>query len=491
MGMVRTLLLAGVGVVAVGAAVVAVRTVTYAPPAAVDLSKVVLVAAPKVDINAAAAHLGEAVRFQTVSHQDKADNDMAQWDALHAWLVTTYPAVHKVMRREVIADHALLYTWPGSDASLPPIIMMAHQDVVPVSEGTEDDWKHPPFSGVVADGAVWGRGSIDDKGALIGLFEAFETLAQSGFVPRRTILLVSGHDEEAGGSGAVAVAAALKARGVNALFTLDEGSAIVKDNPVTGGPAVLIGIAEKGYATLEVTAEGAGGHSSMPPPETAVGTLARAIVAITGNPFPLHFSGPGAMMLEALAPAAKWPVRMAVANQWLFASTLTKQMGATPTGAAMLHTTIAPTMLEGSPKENVLPASAVARINYRISPADSSADVLAHTKKALGDIPVTLAWNRPPREPSPVSSTSSEGWKWVAAGAAAASPGNPLAPSLVVAGTDSRSMSGVSADVYRFQPIELTMAGTKMIHGTNEHMTLDNLQRTISYYAQVVASAAK
>ena len=303
MAMVRNLLLASAGVLAIGAAVVAVRTLTYAPPSAVDLSKVALVAAPKIDINAAAAHLGEAVRFQTVSHQDKADNDLTQWDALHAWLVTTYPAVHKVMRREVLAGHALLYTWPGSDASLPPLILMAHQDVVPVSEGTEDDWKHPPFSGVIADGAVWGRGTIDDKGALVGLFEAFETLAAGGFVPRRTVLLVSGHDEAVRGCGTVAFAAALTPRGTKALLTLDEGSVIVKDNPVTGGPAILIGVAEKGYATLEVTAEGAGGHSSMPPPETAVGTLARAIVAITDNPFPMHFSGPGAMM------TISWPRR--------------------------------------------------------------------------------------------------------------------------------------------------------------------------------------
>ncbi|MGL4542590.1 MAG: M20 family peptidase [Polymorphobacter sp.] len=492
MTLVRTLLLASAGVVLVGAAVVAVRTVTYKPPSAVDLAKVALAPAPAIDVQLAARHLGEAVRFQTVSHQDKADNDLGQWDGLHAWLITTYPGVHKAMRRELIAGHSLLYTWPGSDPSLPPIIMMAHQDVVPVSEGTEDDWQHPPFAGEIAGAAVWGRGTIDDKGALIGLFEAFETLANSGFVPRRTILLVSGHDEEAGGTGAVAVAAVLKARGVKALLTLDEGSVIVKDNPVTGGPAVLIGIAEKGYATLEVTTEGAGGHSSMPPAETAVATLARAIVAITGNPFPMRFTGPGAMMLEALAPAAAWPVRMAVANQWLFSGMLARQMAATPTGAAMLHTTIAPTMLEGSPKENVLPASAMARINYRIAPSDSSAIVMAHTKAALGTIPAALAWNRPPREPSPISSTASEGWKLVAATAAAvAPPQTPLAPSLVVAGTDSRSMSGVSTDVYRFQPIELTMAETKMIHGTNEHMTLVNLQRTIRYYAQLVATAAR
>jgi carboxypeptidase PM20D1 len=492
MALLRTLLLVTGTAIIIGGAVVAVRTLTYAPPSAVDLAKVALAPAPAIDVDRAAVHLGEAVRFQTVSHQDKADNDMAQWDALHAWLVTTYPNVHRVMTREIIGEHGLLYTWKGSDPSLPPVILMAHQDVVPVSAGTEKDWKHAPFSGDVADGAVWGRGSVDDKGSLIGLFEAAEALAASGFAPKRTILLVSGQDEEAGGSGAVAIAEALKARGVHALFTIDEGSAIVTDNPVTGGAAVLIGIAEKGYATLEVTAAGAGGHSSMPPRETAVATLARAIVAIDEHPFPLRFAGPGASMLEALAPSAAWPVRMAVANQWLFSGMLAKQMSATPTGAAMLHTTIAPTMLEGSPKENVLPATALARINYRIAPDGSSADVLAHTKAALNEIPVTLAWNRPPREPSPVSSTASDGWKLVAATAAAvAQKGAPLAPSLVVAGTDSRSMSGVSADVYRFQPIELTMAETKMIHGTNEHMTLINLGRTTRYYAQLIATVAR
>lgn len=492
MALLRTTLLAATALIVVGGTVIAVRTLTYAPPAAVDLSKVALVVAPAIDIDRAAAHLGEAVQFRTVSHQDPTDNDASQWDALHAWLVTTYPGVHRVMTREVIGGHGLVYTWTGSDPALAPVILMAHQDVVPVSEGTEDDWKHPPFSGAIADGAVWGRGTVDDKGSLIGLFEAVEALVASGFSPKRTIMLVSGHDEEAGGSGAAAIAAVLKARGVRALLTIDEGSAIVSDNPVTGGPAILIGIAEKGYATLEVTAEGAGGHSSMPPRETAVATLARAVVAIDEHPFAPRFSGPGAQMLEALAPAADWPVRMAVANQWLFSRMLVKQMSATPTGAAMLHTTIAPTMLQGSPKENVLPATAQAQINYRIAPGETSADVLAHTRASLGSIPVTLAWNRPPREPSPVSSTASEGWKLVAATAVAvAHKGAPLAPSLVVAGTDSRSMSDISADVYRFQPIELTMAETKMIHGTNEHMTLANLARTTRFYAQLIATASR
>src|SRR3546814_3972160 len=148
---------------------------------------------------------------------------MAEWDRLHAWLSATYPAAHAAMTRTILPNRTLIYHWPGSDAALAPIIVMAHQDVVPVTEGTEGDWKHPPFSGQIAENAVWGRGTVDDKGSLVGLFEAIEALATAGFQPKRGIYLVSGHDEEVGGSGAVAAAAPLKASGVKAIFTLDEG----------------------------------------------------------------------------------------------------------------------------------------------------------------------------------------------------------------------------------------------------------------------------
>ena len=165
-------------------------------------------------------------------------------------------------------------------ASLSPIILMAHQDVVPVTEGTEKDWKYPPFAGQVADGAVWGRGTIDDKGSLVALFEAAEALTAQGFAPKRTIYIISGHDEEVGGTGAKAAADLLASRKVKALFTLDEGSVVVTDAPVINGPAIMIGIAEKGYATLKVTAKATGGHSSMPPADLASISLAKAMVAI-------------------------------------------------------------------------------------------------------------------------------------------------------------------------------------------------------------------
>jgi carboxypeptidase PM20D1 len=251
----------------------------------------------------------------------------------------------------------------------------------------------------------------------------------------------------------------------------------------------LIGIAEKGYGTLVVTAKAKGGHSSVPPRETGVVTLAKAVVAIAGKPFPMKFQGPGADMLRALAPRASLPVKIAVANEWLLAPVIAGQIGATPSGAAMLHTTIAPTMLKGSPKENVLPQDAAAWINYRIAPGDTAASVMARARAATQGLPVTLAWAKTPDEASAVSSTSSDGWKILAA-VAGETAHAPVAPGLVVAGTDSRYLQPVARDIYRFQPMVASLSDTGMIHGTNEHMTLANLARMTGFYARLIATAA-
>jgi carboxypeptidase PM20D1 len=366
---------------------------------------------------------------------------------------------------------------------------MAHQDVVPVTPGTDGNWTHPPFDGVIADGAVWGRGAIDNKGSLVALFEAFETLAAAGFRPQRTVYLVSGHDEEAGGRGAHAAAQLLRSRGVRAEFVLDEGLAVIEDFPLLGRPVALIGIAEKGYATLRVTAPAAGGHSSTPPAETGVEVLARAVLAITRHSFPLEFDGPAAAMVRAVAPEAALPVRMAVANEWLFGPLLVGQISATPAGAAMLHTTIAPTMLRGSPKENVLPQDATAWINYRIAPGATAEEVMQRARTATAGLDVRLAWEGPAYDPSPVSSSTSDAFRLLAA---LASDGGriPAAPGLVMATTDSRHMHDVATDVYRFQPLVASVAGLQMIHGTNEHLTLGNVARMCDFYARLVATAA-
>ena len=479
-----------VALLVVLAAVVLYRTFTFKGPAAADLSQVAVAPPIAVDLDRAAEHLSLAVQIPTVRHQDRAEDVDEEWTRLHGLLQSAYPVAHAAMRREELASRTLVYTWPGSDPSLAPIVLMAHQDVVPVTPGTEGDWKHPPFGGEIAEGAVWGRGSIDDKGSLIGIFEAVETLAKQGFRPKRTVIIVSGGDEEVIGYGARSAAQVLKSRGIKAEFVLDEGLVVLTDNPISHRKVAVIGTAEKGYATLRVTARAPGGHSSAPPADAGgVVTLAKAVVAIAGKPFPMAFRGPGAEMVQALAPSAPFPVRMAVANPWLFRPLLVRQAGATPPGAALLHTTIAPTMLKGSPKENVLPQDATAWINYRIAPGDSSQTVMARARAAVGDLPVELAWNAPPNEPSPVSSTSSWGWKVLAATAGAVAQA-PVAPSLVTAGTDSRFLTPVAKDVYRFQPVEFGLKDIEMIHGTNEHMTLSNLEKMVQFYARLIITAA-
>lgn len=481
----------GVGAAAL-VGTVAVRTATFKPDAVGDGSAIAVASTPAVDVQAAAQHLSQAVQIQTVSHQDPAQNQTGEWDRFHAWLASSYPKAHAAMQKETLGQ-TLLFSWPGSDPSAQPIIVMAHQDVVPVTPGTEKDWKHAPFAGTIADGAVWGRGTIDDKGSLIALFEAIEALAGQGFKPKRTIILVSGHDEEVGGTGAQTAAKLLASRKIKALFTIDEGGIISTDTPMINGPAALIGIAEKGYATLRVTANAPGGHSSAPPPPNEIGSvnLSRAILAITARPFPLELRGPAEGMVSVLAAKAGGASKLAVANSWLLGGVVKGKMAESAASAAMLHTTIAPTMLTGSPKENVLPQSAEALINYRIAPWNTSKDVLERAREATRALPVTVDFTeRAPREPSPVSSTSSPGWNLIAASVRADRPGLVIAPYLVVGGTDSRSMSPVSDDVYRFMPISLAGGDIKMLHGTNEHMTLTNLESMIRFYARLIATAA-
>jgi carboxypeptidase PM20D1 len=482
--------LAGGGLILVLAAIVGGKTLSFGSLAEKEGTAIAVATAPPFDGAASARRLGEAIRFQTVSHQDPAENKIDQWDALQSWLQQSYPLTHRAMTRERVAERTLIYHWVGSDPTAKPLIVMAHQDVVPVTAGTEKDWKYPPFAGSIAENAVWGRGAVDDKGSLVALFEALEALAAQGFKPKRTIWLVSGHDEEVGGGGAKAAAAFLKSRQVQALFTIDEGSAIIDDAPVINGPAILIGVAEKGYATLKVTANAAGGHSSMPPEQIGTINLAKAIIAINDNQFPLEMRPPVSQMVEIFAAQKGGIGKVAVANQWLLGGIVRKQIGESPTGRAMLHTTIAPTMLQGSPKENVLPQSASALINYRIAPWNSSKDVMARAKQSVGSLPVELSWVTEPREPSPISATNSPGWNLIAAVARAEVPGASLAPFLVVAGTDSRNMEPVSDDVYRFAAIRFKTKDTAMIHGTNEHMTLDNLERMIRFYARLILTSA-
>jgi carboxypeptidase PM20D1 len=489
MGMGRNLALGAAGLVVVLAGVAAVRAATFKPPAQTDPKSVTLAPVQPVDAQRAAVRLGEAIRFQTIAHQNPADDQLAEWDKLQAWLISTYPAAHKAMTREVVSGHTLIYTWAGSDASLKPIILMAHQDVVPITPGTEKDWKRAPFGGEIADGYVWGRGAFDDKGSLVSIFEAIETLATGGFKPKRTVILVSGHNEETRAGGAKAAAELLKARNTQALFLLDEGFSGTTQDAFTGKPLARVLIAEKGYGTIRVTAAAEGGHSSSPPKETAVATLSKAVLKISEKRYPMRLKGPVKDSYQALAPEVSAWDRAMLANLWIFEPALVGRIAKAPAGAAVLHTTIAPTMLEGSPKENVLPQKAVARINFRIAPGDSSEKVMRTARTAVGKLPVTLEWEKPPFEPTAPSSTSSQGWKWISA-LAGESTGAAVAPGLMRAGTDSWFFKSIAPDTYLFTPMLLTPQDEKMVHGTNEKVSVEALGKMVQFYLRLIVTSA-
>jgi carboxypeptidase PM20D1 len=468
-------------------AVVVVRGLTWKAP--VHERPTALAAATPVDAERAAHHLSQAIAFQTVSNQDEAQNRWDQWDGLQAWLQTTYPAAHAAMRRETVAGHTLIYTWPGLDPAAAPIILMAHQDVVPIIPETASHWTQPPFDGRRVGAAVWGRGALDDKGSLVSLFEGVEALAAKGFKPRRTVYLVFGHDDEAGGTGAAAAAALLRSRGVKPVFVLDEGGLALTEDPVTGRPIAFIATAEKAYATMKVEARAEGGHSSAPPGETAVHILARAIDRIASDPFPLLFEGPGADTIRTLSAGAPLMQRMVIANDWLFGPVIASQAAATPTGAALLHTTIAPTMLEGSPKENVLPERATALINYRIHPRDSRASVMARAQRDVKGLAVTLSWVEGASDPHPPAPTDTPQWFQLAALARAAT-GAPPVPGLTSGATDGRSMTILTDNVYRFTPFLITPAELETVHGVNEQVSFENLKRASEFYTRLIATMA-
>lgn len=486
------LAMAGVALVAF-LSFIGYRTATFTAPPPPSEVAAPEIAAYGIDRDAAAARLSAAIRFRTVSLAGAPGDDPAQFKNFQLWLSETYPAFHAAVQLELINGLSLLYTWEGSDPAQPPILMLAHQDVVPVPQDTVEAWSADPFGGEIRDGAVWGRGAIDDKSSLIALLEAAEMFAAAGRRPVRTIIFAFGHDEELGGErGAVAMAERLAERNVRAWFALDEGLAAVTEHPLTGGPAALIGVSEKGSGTLRVVALGQPGHSSMPPNETAVSTLATAITRIHYMPIDRGIEGgPAYDMMRALADELDLTTRVALANEWLFAPLLRSRLREDRAAQALLGTTIAPTMIDGGIRTNVLPGEATAHINLRIHPRDHTTDLLARARAAVGGLEgVTVEWSADPREASPVSRIDGDAYALIAAMSRAALPEAPVAPGLVLAGTDSRLYVDVAENIYRYQPILLAPEDWEAIHGVDEHLSIENFERQIRFYAGLIEAGA-
>lgn len=466
----------------------ALSTTSLQPEGAEDV-------AIEVDESGAVDRFAGAIRIPTISYESVEDTDSASFRALHDYLEATYPRVHAELRRELVGGLSLLYTWEGTEPDLDPVVLMGHQDVVPVIPGTEDDWTYPPFGGVVADGFVWGRGTMDDKVSVVSILEAVEALLREGFRPRRTFHLAFGHDEEVGGvRGAAAVAELLESRGAEPYaFVVDEGGAVVRDMiPGIEGPVAIIGIAEKGYVNLELTVEGPGGHSSTPPDHTNIGILADAISKLEENPFPARFEGPSRAMFDYLGPEMGFGPRVVFSNLWLFKPVVEMAFLRDPATASMVRTTTAVTIVEGGVKANVLPIVARAVVNHRILPGDDMQSVEARVRSVIGDDRVQVrVLGDEGTNPSPVSDPERAPFRTLARTIQQVLPEDDLvvAPYLVMGGTDAKYYSGRSSDVFRFLPAPVSADALERAHGTNERMSLEGLFASIRFFQQLIRNS--
>ena len=489
--MIKKALLALLGVVLVLSAVISVRAVRL-PSLQGDPEAPVTI---DVDADAAVARFAGAIRIPTISHERVEDTDTAAFLAFHQYLAESYPLVHQRLTRETVADLSLLYTWVGSEPGLEPAVLMGHQDVVPVIPGTEADWSHGPFSGDVADGAVWGRGSMDDKVSVVSILEAVEALLAQGYQPRRTIYLAFGHDEEVGGvRGAAAIARILGERGAEPYaFVLDEGGAIVRDMiPGVEGAVAIVGMAEKGYVNLQLRVDGAGGHSSAPPAQTNIGILAEAISELEEHPFPARFEGASQMMFDYLAPEMSFLPKAVFANLWLFRPAVAWGMARTPQTAAMVRTTTAATIISGGVKANVLPITATAVVNHRIMPGETKETVLARVQEVIDDdrVQVTIHGDEGV-DPSPVSDPTGPAFRMLARTIRQVVGGEEVvvAPFLVPGGTDAKYYSGRSTNVFRFIPAVLDAGAMELAHGTDERMPVESYLNSIRFFQQLIRNA--
>jgi carboxypeptidase PM20D1 len=436
----------------------------------------------------AVARLQALVRIPTVSRPDPADEDAAAFERFLAELRTQFPLLHGELELTPVTDHALLFRWAGRDAAR-PVVLMAHLDVVPVD--FDATWQHPAFGGDIVDGDIWGRGTLDDKGSLVGICEAVERLLEQGFTPAQDVWLSFGCDEEVMGQAAPAAVAVLRERGVRPWFVLDEGGAVAHEAfPGVEPPVAVVGVTEKGVTSLELRVDGRGGHASTPVRMDATARLARAILRLDRKPFPASAPEPTVELMQRLAPHAPAALRPLMANAARVRPVLTRALvAAGAEAAAMTRTTAAVTTLSGSPALNVIASTAKAGVNVRIMVGDSVASVLEHVRKAVHDDQVKVSVLEA-GEPSPVSPTDDDAFRLLESTIAEAFPDAVPAPYVMMAATDSRFFTEICERVYRFTPFRMTKAQRQAIHSYDEHLGVEAFAEGVLWYQRLIERIA-
>ena len=460
-------------------AVILIRTLNFKPKS----GPAVLEEEISFDKEKAVANLQALVRCKTISYHDHALEDEGEFEKLIAMLPELYPNVFKACEFTRMPDRGLLFKWSGREAG-DPAVMMSHYDVVPVNK---EGWEKPPFAGILEDGVLWGRGTLDTKGTFNSVLFAADHLISRGFVPRRDLYFAFSGGEEVNGPGAVHIVKWFEEQGIIPSLVLDEGGAVVENVfPGVTKPCGLIGIAEKGYLDVKYETKSAGGHASAPKPHTPVGILARACCRMENKPFPCHLTKPVAEMFDTLSRHSTFLYRMIFANLWLFKGVLNmicKKSGGELN--ALVRTTVAFTQASGSAAPNVIPPSASMTANLRLNPMDTVESATEYIRKTIGDDSITLTVKNG-TDPSPISQIDCEAWNKVASAVSATWDGCLVSPYLMVQCSDSRHYRDLSDHVYRFSAMDLTAEERATIHGNNERIRLETAKSAVEFYIRLM-----
>ena len=443
-----------------------------------------------VDVDRVAKHLSEAIQIPTVSYPDHDMVDWTQFDKFHKFLEEAYPLVHKTLIKEDVSKASLIFRWKGKDSSLKPIALLSHQDVVPISEGTYDDWTHPPFSGYNDGEFIWGRGAMDMKNHLICVMEAVESLIEEGYEPQRDVYLLFGHDEEvvaSKNSGAKAIMNTLKDRGIEFDSIIDEGGAILPVNikGILNANLAGVGIAEKGYADFEISVSEKGGHSSQPPKHTALGELADVIKDLEKHQFKSRLMPFITSLFDNLGRRASYPARIVMCNVKLLRPLIKLIMKNIQQSASLVRTTTAVTMSQASPAANVLPQKASVTVNFRMMPGTTVEDVENHIRKVVRnkDIEIKLLKCK---EASKFSPTDSRAFKAIEELCMRDDSSNIVAPYLVMGGTDACFYEPICENIYRFAPFHISTKLLLCTHATNERCPVNVLDEGVSFFKRYI-----
>ncbi len=449
----------------------------------------------KVDVDRFRKNLSDAIKIPTIAGSTPETTDFAVFDQFGSFLKERYPLIHEKLEMIDVGKGPLVFRWKGSDESLDPIALLSHQDVVPISEGTYDDWTYAPFEGIDDGDFIWGRGALDMKNHLIAVMESVETLLSEGFSPVRDVYICLGHNEEVMSSefsGAILICNYFKEHNIHLDCVLDEGGAIlpVDIKGVINKNLAGVGVAEKGYADFEISVTAKGGHSSQSPNHTALGHLADVIKDIEKNQFHAELSPMMMTLFEKIGRNCSYPVRLITCNTKLLKPLITKIMTFIPPAASLIRTTQGVTMASGSPAPNVLPQKASINVNVRIYPGETIEDVEKHLRKAIRNKKVDIQLKPGWKNASKISPIDTRSFRIIEDICMGMNSDNIVAPYLVMGGTDACHYEAVCENIYRYSPFLVNTGLLLTTHGTNERIPVSSLEDGVAFFKRFIRKAS-